>query len=221
MRTVLIWLAVGVVVALLAGIWTQNGVADLTPSASETPSETSTPTTSETPEMPETGTEMGNDEIPLPPTAQVITSENGQYALEITASDGWDSTAAIATLYQIQGDAASRQLLWQRSLPHSYGPKYALVGSQGQVALLDEWINVASPYAVMVIDRNNQILSQASFDQLQAVLSVPRHEIVDQARQGWWISAPPKMNVDQAQVIVKTAGKQLAVDLSTGELAPE
>ncbi|MEO0824952.1 MAG: hypothetical protein AAFW84_15270 [Cyanobacteria bacterium J06635_15] len=211
MRILAIGLVTGVAVALLVGVLIQNGVANLTP-----------PTPEATPEMvtdpSEAPPETGDDVMPLPPTEQTVVSASGQYILEITASDGWDSTRAIAALYRNSANQDARELLWQRSLPQSYGPKYAVVSNQGQVVMLDEWINVASPYAVMVFDQNDNLLSQTSFDRLQTLLAVPRRQIVDQAMQGWWISAPPKLNTESAAVTVKTAGKQLIIDLTTGEL---
>lgn len=220
MRLLFLGLVAGAIVAMLIGILTQNGAANLTSSTAEVTPEIAPEVKPDLPavrpetgELPETG-----DEMPLPPTEQIRVSDDGQYVLEITALDEWASTNAIASLYRNSNSGGERELLWQRSLPHSYGPKYALVGNQGQVVMLDEWINVASPYAVMVIDQNDNLLSQTSFDRLQMLLAVPPHQIVDQAMQGWWISAPPKLNTESVAVTVKTAGKQLIIDLTTGEL---
>jgi hypothetical protein len=39
------------------------------------------------------------------------------------------------------------------------------------------------------------------------------------AKLGWWISAPPILSGDEHSVQVPTAGKQLIIDLNTGDLS--
>ncbi|MEM8810103.1 MAG: hypothetical protein AAGF01_29135, partial [Cyanobacteria bacterium P01_G01_bin.38] len=108
--------------------------------------------------------------------------------------------------------------LWQQPLPQEYGPRFVSVGAEGEVLLLDEYINVASPYAVMVMDLSGEVVAQHSFDDVQAVVDIPRAEMVEQAETGWWISASPEWEGD-AQVSVATSGKTLVIDLTNGQLS--
>ncbi|MEO0458274.1 MAG: hypothetical protein AAF152_17065 [Cyanobacteria bacterium P01_A01_bin.114] len=157
-----------------------------------------------------------NDAIALPPELQIYHSENGDYKLEVSTADGWATSQAEGRLYRLSG--GDETLLWQQTLPQAYGPRFVAMGAGGQVLLLDEYINVASPYAVMVIDVSGEVLAQHSFDDVQAVLNVSRAAIVEQAESGWWLSGSPEMS-DAAHVSVATSGKTLMIDLNDGQLS--
>lgn len=159
------------------------------------------------------------DFISLPPTHQEFSSPDGKYVFVLSAVDNWTSKQAIGELFE--GGEGGRQSLWTSSLPHEYGPRYVLVSSQGQVLLLDEWINVASRQAVMLLSRENVLLGQHSFDAIQKILAVPRASIVAMAQSGWWIASPPTLNESGETVRVETAGKVLVIDLTNGELSVE
>lgn len=171
------------------------------------------------------------DKIAHPPIQQIIESgangtsgENEQYRLEIMAQDGWRSPVAISQLSE--GD----RLLWRQVLPHQYGPRFSLVSPNGYVVLFDEYINVASPYAIALIHPNGTTIAQYSFDDIQATLHVARADITRQAASGWWISAPPTLNesfnesfnksFNDSNLVarVETGGMLLELDLTTGEL---
>lgn len=158
----------------------------------------------------------GQDEIATPDTHRTYESLNGIYRFEIIGEEHWQSKQATGYLYNVTTDRID--LLWQSRLPQEYGPRYVVVGSQGQVLLLDEFINVSSPYAVVLLNLTGDIVAQYSFDDLERVLNVPRAEIVAQAQQGWWISADPEHNVNRGRVMIETAGKTLSIDLTTGQL---
>ena len=157
-----------------------------------------------------------SDRLAYPPRRQTFTT--GPYQLVITATDQWDTPAVTGTLYK----AGSR--LWQCALPHEYGPRFALVSPTGRVLLLDEFINVASPYALTLLDLEGNAIAQYSFDDIKQTLAVSSAALTQQATSGWWISAPPRLSAEDAskagqQALIQTGGTTLEVDLNTGALS--
>ena len=157
------------------------------------------------------------DSISLPPEREEFISPNQRYVLVLSTSDGWHSKRAIAELFEREADR--RTLLWSRTLLHEYRPRYAIVGSQGNVLLLDEWINVKSRFAVVILSRDNHLVAQYNLDAVQEILDVPMSDIVQQATRGWWITAPPTLSSTRDRAYVETAGRHLVVDLQTGSLS--
>lgn len=168
------------------------------------------------------------DRLRHPPIRQTFTA--GSYQLVITAQDReWETPVATAQLSD--GD----RLLWQQELPHEYGPRFVLVSPRGQVLLLDEFINVASPYALTLIDQSGEVVAQNSFEDVQKTLQVSLAVLTEQANSGWWISAPPTLGeathetahetanssapAQDLYARVKAGGTTLEIDLSTGELS--
>ncbi len=151
------------------------------------------------------------DRIAQPPLSQTFTTS--EYELTITAADRWQTPAATAQLHQ--GDT----LRWQKPLPHQYGPRFALISPQGRVLLLDEFINIASPYALTLLDTDGQPLAQYSFDDIQKTLAIPAATLTQKATSGWWISATPTLSESAGSAIIPTGGTTLQVDLATGELS--
>src|SRR5687768_14460608 len=82
------------------------------------------------------------DFMPLPPYRTESVSPNGQYVLVVQSRDEWKSKHAVGQLFH--ETASGRQLIWEKILPQEYGPRYALVGNQGQAIFFDEYINVKS-----------------------------------------------------------------------------
>ncbi|MEL6940218.1 MAG: hypothetical protein AAFO84_13605 [Cyanobacteria bacterium J06598_1] len=150
------------------------------------------------------------DSISHPPLRQTFSA--GDYQLVIAAVDEWHTEGATAQLYK------GTQLQWEQRLPHAYGPRFAQVGVEGQVALFDEFINVASPRAVMVIARSGDVIAQHSFEAVGDAIARSAADLTTQATSGWWISAPPVLNDAGNEVLVKTGGTMLEIDLVTGEL---
>lgn len=151
-----------------------------------------------------------DDSLSHPPVRQDFS--NGPYQLVITAEDRWETPLANSTLYE--GDS----ILWEQDLPHQYGPRFVLVGRQGQVLLLDEFINVASPHAVTLIAPDGEIIQQSSFEDIQKTLRLRPADLTRQATSGWWISAAPELSSDGRYVFIKTGGTTLKVNMNTGEL---
>lgn len=156
------------------------------------------------------------DAIARPPDRQVVASPRQDYILILQTPDEWASKRVEATLYEATDDRC--QPRWSQALPHEYGPRYALVSDQGQVTLLDEWINVASDYAVMVLGVDGEEIARYDFEAMRQAVDMPVDVVVERAQTGWWISAEPRLSPDGEQVRVAIGGKTLRIDLSTGQL---
>jgi hypothetical protein len=157
-------------------------------------------------------TESVSDRITHPPLRQSFVA--APYELVVAASDDWSTPTAQI---QLNKDNA---LLWQKTLPHQYGPRFSRVTPQGQVLLLDEYINVASPYAITLIDATGTEVAQHSFDDIKQVLAdVAPADITRQATRGLWISDEPQLDASGDRALVKTGGTTIAIDLTTGELS--
>lgn len=163
---------------------------------------------------------VSSDSISLPPTKQTFTSGDYQLVIEAAApnstnqlqTDQWQTEAAIAYLNK------NDMLQWEKALPHAYGPRFVVLNTDGQTLLLDEFINVASPYAITLISATGKQVAQYSFEDIEATLSLPTASITQQATSGWWISAPPALSQHEEHVFIQTGGRQLMVELVTGEL---
>ncbi|MEL6553939.1 MAG: hypothetical protein AAFQ63_10835 [Cyanobacteria bacterium J06621_11] len=164
-----------------------------------------------------------SDSIALPPVSQTFTA--GDYQLVVEAqtlrqdpqqpdrlSTEWQTEAAIAIL------ARNDTLQWEKALPHAYGPRFVVLTTNGQTLLLDEFINVASPYAITLLDAMGNQVAQYSFDEVKSAIALPAATLTQQATSGWWISAPPELSVNEDTVLIQTGGQVLMVDLMTGEL---
>ncbi len=170
-----------------------------------------------------------SDRITHPPIRQAF--EAAPYELLVSAVDDWRTSRAHIQLYK---DTA---LLWQKELPHEYGPRFVLVSAQGQVALFDEYINVGSPYAITLLDASGTEVAQYNFDDIKQVLAdVAPSNITGQAFSGLWISANPVLNPalnpesngtafrrnhdasPDNRALVETGGTTLELNMTTGQL---
>ena len=95
-----------------------------------------------------------SDRITLPDTKREFHSSSGRFNFVVSTRDGWKSLLATGDLFSVNGLTA--KLLWSRGLPQQFGPRFALVNDLGTVLMLDEWININSHYAVLLIDRDNR-----------------------------------------------------------------
>ncbi|MBE9156500.1 hypothetical protein IQ265_06605 [Nodosilinea sp. LEGE 06152] len=160
---------------------------------------------------------LGRDAIPYPPLLRHESSPAGTYHLVLTLEqDATGARRTTASLFETMGDRC--QQVWARRLPHSYGPRLGLVTDRGIVVLLDEWINVASSYALVVMGPDGEVKAQHSFDDIVAVTDQSRAEVVEQAAQGFWLAGNPVINRGGSQVSIPTAGGRLTLDLTTGNL---
>ena len=158
-----------------------------------------------------------DDRITLPPVRKEWQSPGGTYLFAVSTPDNWRSFFATGELFSLDG--SSRRLLWSAKLAQRYGPRFVLVSDSGTVLMLDEWMNVTSPYAVVIVDRANRSIAQHSTDAVQAAVQVPLNRIVELAVHGPWISAPPRFDGTGERVLVGAGGKTLIVRLSDGALS--
>ncbi|WP_124154641.1 hypothetical protein [Okeania hirsuta] len=157
------------------------------------------------------------DRIRLPPLKAEFFSPKRDFRFIVSTRDNWKSMRAYGKLVQLRDKVS--ELVWEKELPQEYGPRYVVVGQRGEVLMLDEWINVKSKYAIVVVNLQNDLIIQYTFDKVQEVLNVPASVIIQKAVQGsWWISGSPSLDKLGLGVYVPTADKILRVDLNTGEL---
>jgi len=156
-----------------------------------------------------------SDRIDHPPLRREFDSPDRRFRLVIETADRWRTQTPTAQLFE-GGATAPR---WSRVLQQHYGPRYALVNNAGSVLLLDEWINITSPLALMLIDADNQVRATHAFDAIVAALGVPPRQVSAQARHGTWISAPPQLAADGRSVRVASGGRTLVIALDKGALS--
>jgi hypothetical protein len=159
---------------------------------------------------------VAQDTIPKPPQLRHSQSPDGHFHLVLTAVPESGARSVTAALYENQAERC--QQVWRQIIPQEYGPRYALVTDNGQTLFLDEWINVASSYAIVVVDRAGSTVAQYGFDDIVMITGTTRADIVAQAQQGFWLGGEPTL-LGHDQVAVPTAGGRLTIDLDTGELA--
>jgi hypothetical protein len=160
---------------------------------------------------------LGQDTIPYPPVMRHGSSPAGHYHLTLTLVEGTEIRYTMASLFETLGDRC--QLVWSRPLPHAYGPRLGLVNDSGTVVLLDEWINVASTRAVVVLGRDGEAIAEHSFDEIVEVTGESRAEVVEQAMQGFWLGGSPAMQADGSHLAIPAAGGELTLDLATGAIS--
>lgn len=161
--------------------------------------------------------ETAADRILLPPEQREIVSPSGRFVLVLATADGWKTPRGLAELYRVQ--AAGRELIWKRGLPHHHGPRRALVSDAGEVLLVDEWINVPSRYALTIIAPDNRLLASYPVEQVFAVLGVPLRDITAHAKAGPWITDGPVLSADGTSALITAGGRTLEVRLSDGKLS--
>ncbi|MEO0769131.1 MAG: hypothetical protein AAFY72_06800 [Cyanobacteria bacterium J06649_4] len=152
------------------------------------------------------------DQLTHPPQQQTFSAQ--PYRLTITAANSWQTPSAIATLYE--GNIRR----WQKTLPHQYGPRFAVVSTSGHVLLVDEFINVASPYTLTVFAPTGELIAQHSFADIKQTLNLNAIDLTRQATSGWWVSSPPQLNTREDHVRIEAGGSTLEVSLLTGAIAP-
>jgi len=165
------------------------------------------------------GALMAIDVIVPPPAFEAHNSASGRYVLELALRSGANAHAARATATLLEMGTSSRKPIWTRELAHRPRPRFALVSDEGHVVLLDEWLNVRSDLAVMLIDKHNRTLAVHSLEAVRAALAVPSASLAPQARHGLWMQAPPAINAQGAAAEVAAAGQVLVIRLRDGALS--
>ncbi len=162
----------------------------------------------------------GADVILTPPAVEASGSPSGNHIIEIRLPDGADPHAArsTATLFSVAAGGA-RSLLWKLDLPHRPRPRFALVADNGIVVLLDEWLNVRSDWAVMVIDRDGRTVARHGLEAVRAALGVPIKALAPLARHGVWMQSLPALSTRGDVCEVQAGGRTLSIALRDGALS--
>lgn len=157
------------------------------------------------------------DWIDDPPQTRAISSPDGLYELhlELTAANEPMARKVVASLRR-PGDESP---VWQQELPHELGPRFALVNDDGQVVLFDEWINILSPLAIMVVGEDGQELARYGVDAIVELLAVERRDLVSQAQHGPWRGSIPALSPTGDAAHVMAAGRELSINLGSARLS--
>ena len=155
------------------------------------------------------------DVLVRPPLREEVFSPSRTYQLVIATTDQWQSQQSLASFYRLEGGAF--QLLWRQTLPHHYRPRFLVVSDAGRVALLDEWINIKTKYAVMILNRHGGLVAHYDFEAISRLLGVPGADLVTQAKYGAWLTTVPQLNSAGDAVLAGAGGRQLTIHLDTGQ----
>lgn len=141
----------------------------------------------------------------LPEEIRKFKSPNGRFELVIQTFDRWKTREPVAILWK------TGKQEWRLTLPHSHGPRYALVSDTGVSILFDEWINIASNHAVTVISKDGMPMRDWSFETVQTTLEASPDQLNEHAGSGLWISKEPTIDGEIANV--PSGGVSLDVDI--------
>lgn len=155
------------------------------------------------------------DQRDLPPVERRFSSANGAYELVVLAEDGWKTRRANAVL------AKGKRTVWKAAIPQSFGPRDASVLADGQVVFFDEWINIASATAVLLVNAKGKERARFSYDDIRRLTGKPARELTRGANagpygRGPWMASRPE--VRGSNVIIRAAGVMLRLDCLAGKL---
>ncbi|WP_442777162.1 hypothetical protein [Sphaerotilus montanus] len=156
------------------------------------------------------------DKRVLPPDRREFQSPSGRFVLTVSTSDHWATRTALAELVDVSG--AARQPVWSQALPQQQGPRHVLVANSGAVVLIDEWINIPSPHALMLLSPEGKTLAHYGLDALIATLGVPRRTITAHNQLGVWLSRMPVFSPDESALVLAAGGRGLSLDMASGHL---
>jgi hypothetical protein len=156
------------------------------------------------------------DRISLPPDRREFRSPSGNYILTLSSADHWQTRSALAELQLRSG--SELKPLWHKVLPQEHGPRHVLVLDSGAVVLMDEWINVPSRHALMLLAPDGSELAHYGLDDLVLRLGVSRRMVADHGRLGLWMSSAPALSEDGRAVVFHSAQRRLILRLADGQL---
>lgn len=160
---------------------------------------------------------LASDAVPPPPASEAVISPSGDFMLRLRAAKDWQRERPRIELTDLRGGA--RQVLWLRALPHELRPRFGLVADSGRVLLLDEWWNIQSGRAVMLLDSRGETVATHGYEAVRAALGVDDAALQAGARFGPWIAGRPELAPDGRTALVPVAEGALVVDLETGALS--
>ena len=160
---------------------------------------------------------ISSDRITLPPARREFTSPDRSYLLVVETADRWKTFYPTARLFRTgQGKPV---LCWTRVLTQQYGPRGAVVAGDGHVLFVDEWINVTSRWALMLLDVDNRVIATHDYKTAVSALGASPDEIAAHARSGTWITDGPALSADGKSARIAAGGRTLVVSLQDGSLS--
>lgn len=160
---------------------------------------------------------MASDRIVLPPSRRETESPQGRFRLVVQTLDGWKTPRPQAVLERRQG--AQWQTAWSRELPHHHGPREVLVTDDGSVLLVDEFINVTSRWALMLLDVNDQLRLEMDHAGVVRALGVGVGPVAAAARMGVWLAGKPVLDASQRHALIPAGGRVLSVRMTDGQVS--
>ena len=158
-----------------------------------------------------------DDFVAFPAASRQAVSPDGHFVFSVQTLDAWQSRYARGRL--VENAPGGPRVVWEQVLPQEYGPRYFLVGNQGQIVLFDESINVNSRYAVVLINYKTSQSVVHDFAAVARTLELPAATIVERAKSGWWLAGAPSIAADGTHARAPAGSGFLLVDLSTGRLS--
>jgi hypothetical protein len=98
------------------------------------------------------------------------------------------------------------------------GPRFVLIGNQGEIVLIDESLNLITRYAIFLLNHENHLVAQYDFDAVSKTIGIKGSSIVAMAKHGSWITSPPIIHDESQTVVVGVANKMLTISINTGKL---
>ena len=160
---------------------------------------------------------ISSDRIALPPARREFTSPDRGFLLVVETADQWKALYPTARLFRV--GKGQPVLCWTRVLTQQYGPRGVVVAGDGHVLFVDEWINVTSRWALMLVDVDNRVIATHDYKMAVGVLGVSPAELAAYARSGPWISDGPALSADGKSARIAAGGRTLVVSLQDGSLS--
>ena len=158
-----------------------------------------------------------NDSITLPPASRVVESQNGVFRFRVYTNDNWRTPFPQGTLSV--GSSSVQRVAWQGELPQHYGPRFTLVTTNGNVILLDGWLNIKPSYAVTILKGGQGSLVSFSYEDVLRSLRVSPAVLAEKARFGsWWITSKPSLDASGNLALIPAGGKTLIVDVRQAKI---
>ena len=166
----------------------------------------------------ETAKDVSTDDfVAFPAAFREAVSPDGHFVFSVRTADAWQSRHARGRL--VENAPGGPRVVWDQVLPQEYGPRYFLVGNQGQIVLFDESINVKSRYAVVLMNYKTSQSVVHDFAAVARTLELPAASIVERAKSGWWLAGAPSIDAAGTHARAPAGGRFVLVDLSTGRLS--
>jgi hypothetical protein len=157
------------------------------------------------------------DRVPRAPAEERFTSPSGDYVFVLYAPEDWRTADPEGELLRHNGKGSAS--LWRRTLPQEYRARFALVSDEGRVLMLDDWWNVNSGHAVVVLDPEGRTVAIHGYEAVRATLGQSKKELLARARYGWWLGGRPRLAPGEETALVAAGGRHLAIDLRDGSLS--